>query len=109
MDESEFAHTPVVVYGANLLLAAIAYYVLQTVIIRQQGPQSVLHQAVGGDFKGKISPAFYIGGMLSAGLIDPHGRVGVFMALALYAAVAFIWVVPDRRIDRVVQSHERSD
>jgi uncharacterized membrane protein len=104
MDETHFAHTPVVTYGALLLLAAIAYYLLQTVVIRQQGPESPLRKAVGSDFKGKISPVFYIAGMLSASLIDPHGNRGVAIALACYVAVAALWVVPDRRIDRVVRA-----
>src|SRR5215470_15160790 len=59
MDQSHFARVPVVVYGLNLLGAAVAYYVLQTVIIRQQGPESPLRQALGTDVKGKISPLFY--------------------------------------------------
>src|SRR5689334_24279368 len=62
MDESMFAQTTVVVYGLYLRCAAVAYFVLQTVIIRQQGPESPLRQAVGADIKGKISPVFYIAG-----------------------------------------------
>ena len=58
MDESRFERIPVVIYGLNLLSAAIAYLVLQTVIIRQQGPKSPLRQAVGTDIKGKVSPMF---------------------------------------------------
>lgn len=106
MAESKFDRTPVVVYGLNLLLAAIAYFVLQTVIIRQQGPESKLHQAVGSDLKGRISPLFYIAGILSALLIDRSGHVGVGTALACFVGVAIMWVVPDRRIDRVVRQHE---
>jgi uncharacterized membrane protein len=102
VDESEFAHTPVVVYGANLLLAAIAYFVLQNVIIREQGADSALRHAIGRDVKGKVSPALYVAGMLSAAFIDPHGQVGVFIGIACYALVAIMWVVPDRRIGRVV-------
>src|SRR5215831_13573761 len=55
VDESTFAHTPVVIYGLNLLGAAIAYYVLQSVIIREQGAESPLRQAIGTDLKGKLS------------------------------------------------------
>jgi uncharacterized membrane protein len=109
MDDSRFERTPVVVYGLNLLSAAIAYVVLQTVIIWQQGPESPLRQAVGGDFKGKISPAFYIAGILSPLLIDRSGHVGVAIALACYVGVAIMWVVPDRRIDRAVRQHEALD
>jgi uncharacterized membrane protein len=109
MDDSRFARAPVVIYGLNLLAAAMAYLVLQTVIIRQQGPRSPLRRAVGSDFKGKASPFFYVAGILSALVIDPGGRIGVGIALACFVAVAILWVVPDRRIDRVVSEHESSD
>ncbi|SBT54880.1 TMEM175 family protein [Micromonospora narathiwatensis] len=109
IDDSRFEPTPVVIYGLNLLSAAIAYFVLQTVIIRQQGPASVLRRAVGADIKGKVSPVLYIAGILSAMLIDRSGRVGVGLALACFVAVAIMWVVPDRRIDRVVQERESHD
>ncbi len=103
MDESELAHTPVVIYGANLLLAAAAYSVLQAVVIRQEGSESLLRRVVGSDIKGKASLAVYLAGMLSAALIDRPGRFGVWLALASYAAVAVAWVVPDRRIARAVR------
>ncbi|GIH17189.1 TMEM175 family protein [Rugosimonospora africana] len=109
MDDSKFAQTPVVTYGLNLLSAAIAYYTLQTVIIRQQGPQSPLRQAVGRDLKGKISPAFYLAGILSAWAIDRSGRVGVAIALACFIGAALLWIVPDRRVDRVARRYETSD
>jgi uncharacterized membrane protein len=101
--ESRFAQTPVVIYGLNLLSAAIAYVTLQTVIIRQQGPESPLRHAVGADVKGKVSPVFYIAGILSALTIDRHGHVGVGIALACFVGAAIMWIVPDRRIDRVVR------
>jgi uncharacterized membrane protein len=109
MDDSSFGRTPVVIYGFNLFAAAIAYFVLQTVIIRQQGPDSSLRQAIGRDFKGKISPAFYVAGILSALLIDRGGHVGVGIALVCFVAVAIMWVVPDRRIDRMVRQQETLD
>src|SRR5262249_46088620 len=73
MDDTRFAQTPVVLYGLNLLIAAVAYFTLQSVIIRQQGPASPLRQAVGKDIKGKISPALYIAGIVSALAIDQNG------------------------------------
>ena len=91
------------------LLSAIAYYVLQIVVIRQQGPGSPLQAALGSDLKGKISPFFYIAGMLSAALIDRDGHAGVVTALACYVAVAALWVVPDRRIDRVIRAQNDAD
>ena len=106
MDESRFAQTPVVVYGLNLLTAAIAYFALQTVIIRQQGPESPLRQAVGTDIKGKISPGFYLAGILSALTVDRSGHIGVGIALACFVSVAIMWIIPDRRIDRMVHHHE---
>ncbi|MGR6317500.1 TMEM175 family protein [Micromonospora soli] len=106
MDDSRFEPTPVVIYGLNLLGAAIAYFVLQTVIIRQQGPESALRRAVGTDIKGKVSPVFYLAGILSALVIDRSGHVGVGIALACFVIVAILWVVPDRRIDRVIREHE---
>ncbi len=107
VDDSRFERTPVVIYGLNLLGAAIAYFVLQSVIIRQQGPKSLLREAIGADLKGKVSPVFYVAGILSALLID--GRVGVGLAEACFVAVAIMWVVPDRRIDRVLRQHQTLD
>jgi uncharacterized membrane protein len=106
MDDSRFARTPVVVYGVNLLAAGIAYVVLQAVIIREEGPDSSLRHAIGNDLKGRISPFLYVAGILSALLIDRAGRVGVWIGIGFYVAVAVLWVVPDRRIDRVVREHE---
>ncbi len=106
VDDSRFKQTPVVVYGLNMIGAALAYYVLQTVIIRQQGPDSPLREAVGVDLKGKLSPVLYLAGIVSALLFDPEGRVGVTIALACFVAVAIIWIVPDRRIDRVVRQYQ---
>ncbi|MFG2058800.1 TMEM175 family protein [Micromonospora sp. NPDC048930] len=106
VDESRFAQTPLVVYGLNLLSAAVAYFVLQTVIIRQEGPESPLRQAIGADLKGKLSPVFYLAGILSALTVDRSGRVGAWIALACFVVVAVMWIVPDRRIARVVRQHE---
>jgi len=108
-DESAYARIPVSVFGVNLLLAACAYYVLQTVIIRQQGPNSPLAHAVGRDLKGKLSPVLYIAGILSALLAGEHSRVGVSVAAACYVTVAIIWIVPDPRIGRVVREHTSDD
>ena len=109
MDDTGFARVPVIIYGVNLLAAAIAYFVLQTVIIRRQGPASPLRRAIGNDLKGKISPAFYVAGIVGALGVDQHGRVGVGIALACFVAVAIMWIVPDRRIDRMVTNHDAQD
>jgi len=106
VDDSRFARTPIVIYGVNLLAAAIAYLVLQTVIIRQQGPESPLRRAIGSDVKGKISSVLYPAGVLSALFVDPGGHVGVAIAVAFFVGGAIMWVVPDRRIDRAVRQLE---
>jgi uncharacterized membrane protein len=103
VDESRFARTPVVIYGLNLLAAALAYVVLQTVIIRQQGEDSPLREAVGTDLKGKASSVILVAGILSALTIDRGGHAGAAIAVACYIGVAILWIVPDRRIDRVVR------
>lgn len=92
MGENHFAATPTAVYGVVLLMAAIAYYILQQVIIAGQGEHSVLKRAVGGDWKGKASPILYILGIVSA-FLSP------WISQAIYATVALIWLVPDRRIE----------
>ena len=103
VDETTFEPTPVVIYGINLLAAAVAYFVLQTVVIGQQGPDSPLRRAIGTDLKGKASPVLYLAGILSALLIDRGGRVGAVIAEACFVVVAIMWIVPDRRIERVIR------
>ncbi|TDC39185.1 DUF1211 domain-containing protein [Micromonospora sp. 15K316] len=105
VDESRFEQTPVVIYGLNLLAAAVAYFVLQRVIIRQQGADSPLRHALGLDLKGKLSPALLVAGILSALTLDRDGRVGVWLALTCFVVVAIMWIVPDRRIDRAIREY----
>jgi uncharacterized membrane protein len=95
MDETGFVQVPVLVYGINLLLAAIAYYILEGTLIRQQGRSGPLARAVGRDWKGKASPAIYL---LGLALTFLHPLAGV----AAFAVVAMIWLVPDRRLERYV-------
>jgi uncharacterized membrane protein len=105
VEATRYAQTPVVVYGVNLLAAALAYYILQTMIIRSQGPDSALRKAVGSDLKGKISPFAYIAGCVAALLGGAgHGlnRPGIWIAVACYVGVALMWVIPDRRIETVI-------
>jgi uncharacterized membrane protein len=108
LDESRLDRTPVVVYGLNLLASAVAYVVLQTVIIRRQGPESPLRQAIGVDVKGKASSAITVAGILSALTIDRNGRTGVWIAVVCFVVVAILWIIPDRRIDRLVRQLEPS-
>jgi uncharacterized membrane protein len=92
MGENHFAPLPTAVYGAVLLLAAIAYYILQKLIIAQQGPNSKLEAAVGKDIKGKISPLVYI-------VAIPLAFVHQWISDGLYVLVALMWLIPDRRIE----------
>jgi uncharacterized membrane protein len=95
MGENHFAPTPAAAYGIVLLGAALAYYALQTAIIRDQGEGSVVAHAVGRDVKGKLSPIGYLVGI---GL----GFVGHWLAVAVYAVMAAVWLIPDRRIERTM-------
>ena len=99
MGENHLASMPAAVYGFVLLMAAIAYYVLQRTIIAQQGPGSLLASAIGSDWKGKLSPVLYLAAMMLA-FASP------WMANGLYALVALIWLVPDRRIERVLANRD---
>jgi len=101
MGESHWAAVPTAGYGVVLFMAAVAYWILQQTIIREQGHQSILRRAVGRDLKGKLSPFFYVTGIVVA-FWQP------IVSAILYVAVALIWLVPDRRIERVLaeRSHE---
>lgn len=95
MGENSFAPGPTALYGMVLLMAAIAYRILQGAIIRSQGSDSLLARAVGRDLKGKLSPACYAAAVASA-FLSP------WIAGSLYVLVALMWLIPDRRIERVI-------
>jgi uncharacterized membrane protein len=95
MDESSLATLPVLVYGINLLAAAVSYTILQARLIRIQGAESRLARAIRNDAKGKWSMALYVLGSAGA-FLSP------WVSVAAYVAVAAIWIVPDRRIERAV-------
>jgi uncharacterized membrane protein len=99
MGENHFAALPTALYGVALLMPAIAYFVLQQVIIASQGPSSVLKRAIGGDWKGKAPPILYA-------IAIPAAFWSRWVSLSLYVLVALIWFVPDRRIERIVSAHE---
>ena len=92
MGESHFASLPTALYGVVLLASAVAYTILQMRIIAIEGPESPLAKAVGGDVKGKVSIGLYLAGIVLA-FVHP------LIADAIYATVAMIWLVPDRRIE----------
>jgi len=94
MSENHFSAGPAALYGFVLLMAAFAYWTLQQLIVASQGPQSLLKKAIKGDWKGKLSLVLYV---IAIGLAF---RLEL-LALAIYILVALIWLVPDRRIERV--------
>ena len=95
MGENHFASWPMAVYGFVFLMAAIAYWILLQTILRAEGPDSLLRTAVGSDWKGKLSPILYV-------IAIPAAFLHEAIAGALYVAVALIWLIPDRRIERVL-------
>ncbi len=97
--ENHYESVPMAMYGVVLLMAAMAYWVLQRTIITRQGPGSMLERAVGRDLKGKLSPLFYLLA-IGASFIRP------WIAGAIYVLVALMWLVPDRRIERGMESGE---
>jgi uncharacterized membrane protein len=96
MGENHFAPIPSAIYGIVLLMAAIAYWLLQQVIIATEGPDSVLKTAVGGDWKGKLSPLLYVLAIATTFWYQ-------WIAQAIYVSIALLWLVPDRRIERALQ------
>ncbi len=92
MGENHFAPLPTAAYGGICLLAALAYFLLQNVIVAAQGPDSTLQTALGRDLKGKISPVIYA-------IAIPLAFLSQWVALGLYIVVALMWLIPDRRIE----------
>ena len=95
MGENHFAPVPSALYGLVLLMAAIAYWLLQRSIMRSQGQNSLLARAIGKDLKGKLSPIFYL-------LAIPSAFVSPWISELLYVLVALMWLVPDHRIEKVL-------
>jgi uncharacterized membrane protein len=95
MGENHFATLPTAGYGVVLLMASIAYWILQSAIIRAQGAESVLKRAVGTDVKGNLSPLLYAAAIALA-------FVNRWVSVGLYVVVALMWLIPDRRIERTI-------
>ena len=95
MGENHWARLPTAAYGAVLLMAAVAYYILQRAIIVHQGPGSLLAIAIGSDWKGKLSPVLCFVAIALSFAIP-------WMAIAIYVLIALLWLIPDRRIERVL-------
>ena len=96
MGENHLAAVPTATYGVVMLMSAVAYWILQLRLIRRDGNESLLAVAVGTDRKGKLSPVLYA-------LAIPLAFVSRWLAGALYVAVALIWLIPDQRIERVIE------
>jgi uncharacterized membrane protein len=97
MGENYFEQQPVALYGVVMLMSGVAYYILSIVLIRHHGPESALRAAVGNDFKGIFSVVMYV---VAIGIAFANH----WLALAIYVAVALMWLVPDRRIERRANS-----
>jgi len=100
MGENHFAPMPSALYGGVLLMAAIAYWILQQTLIASEGQASVLKTAIGSDWKGKLSPLLYVVAIVSTFWVQ-------WLAQAVYVLVALVWLIPDRRIEHVLQHEER--
>jgi uncharacterized membrane protein len=98
LDESHVALAPTVVYGVNLLGAAVAYYVLQLRMLRLPETGDRLREVLGRDLKGKLSPVIYIAGILLA-FVEP------WLGLLPFVVVALLWLVPDRRVEHYLAAH----
>ncbi|MDP3124195.1 MAG: TMEM175 family protein [Thiobacillus sp.] len=99
MGENHFAPAPAALYGLVLLMAAVAYGILQRLIIAAQGRDSILQKAVGRDWKGKVSPLLYA-------IAIPLAFWSQWLSIALYVLVAVMWLVPDRRIEKALKAQE---
>jgi len=95
LGENHFAATPAALYGIVLLMASLAYWILQMTIIASQQPDSLLKKAIGNDWKGKASPLCYLVAIFAAAWSP-------WISLALYVLVALVWLVPDKRIEHVL-------
>lgn len=99
MGEHNFAKATITFYGVILFFSAIAFWLLQNIIIASEGQKSILAKALGNNFKGKISNLLYLIGIVISFFYE-------FIAAAIYIIVAIIWLVPDKRIEKVINSKE---
>jgi len=99
MGENHFASGPLILYGAVLLMAAIAYWILQELIIASEGAGSLLKSAVGRDWKGKLSPFFYLAAIIAAFWSRAAAQI-------IYVLVALMWLIPDRRIENALRRNQ---
>lgn len=100
MGENNFTTATVFSYGIVLLGAAIAYFILQSLIIKSQGKTSILAKALGKDYKGKASPVLYIIGIVSS-------FFNIWISGVIFILVAIMWLIPDRRIEKALKKEEK--
>jgi len=98
MGENHFTPIPSALYGSILLITAVSYYILQRLVIKETGRDSKLAAAIGNDWKGKASPILYAAG-IGLSFLKP------WIGCALYVAVALMWLIPDRRLERAMPEH----
>jgi uncharacterized membrane protein len=98
--ENRVASAPAALYGFVLLMAAVAYYLLQRAIILRHGRKALLAEALASDWKGKLSPVIYLSAI-------PLAFVNPWISNALYTFVACLWLIPDRRIEHAIEKHEK--
>ena len=103
MAENHFAPLTLTLYGVNLLMAAISYFVLQRMILKLHGHESILKKAIGNDIKGKASPILYI-----AAIVLSYFDISQWAAGGLYVLVALMWLVPDKRIEKTIYGNNKS-
>ena len=108
MDESDLARVPTTVYGINLIAAAIAYWLLQSRILAAEGPDGPQRRANGRYLKGKLSPVIYACGIDAAASGSEDRQWTSWLDVAVFAAVAISWLIPDQRIERTLQETETS-
>ena len=102
MGENHFSRLPVVAYGINQFAAALAYYILQVQVAEHHGPNNPIREALGSDVKGKSSLVLILAGTLASWFFNP------WIGFAFYNIVAIMWLVPDRRMERVAQNKNHS-
>lgn len=103
MGENHFSKWPVILYGFILMMAGVAYYILAHQLTSIHGKDSTLAQAIGKDKKGIISIVLYIAGIITSVFINP------WIGFSLYVVVACMWFIPDRRIEKKIETKHKSD
>ena len=94
MGENSFAHKTLALYGFVLFMSAIAFFILQRIIIKSQGENSILLKAIGRDIKGKLSPILYVIGIALS-------WISIWASGAIFVLVALMWLIPDKRIEKM--------